>query len=209
MEEQIYYRLLKIKDKTSNGSASLLRNLESSLNNLPSDVKLEHYGSFFGALGMATNEVYFLVYSKQPDLQLKAHLSSPDIEVLEERNFIPTVRPLEHSARSKEGVYVFRWFDVFRKDVTEIADLSKQAWETFESDFDSEIQALFAEAEETNTDINGEDEPIKMLLITWYKNFTVWENSRTPSPEAKKNFTRRHALTLEALPIATHLYKSS
>ena len=49
------------------------------------------------------------------------------------------------------------------------------------------------------------DAPLTMLLVTWYANLTVWEQSRHPPPEAKENFLRRHKLTLSALPVATRL----
>jgi len=44
-----------------------------------------------------------------------------------------------------------------------------------------------------------------MLLITWYKNLSAWEESRHPPKDARENFLRRHQLTLNAKPIATML----
>jgi hypothetical protein len=111
---------------------------------------------------------------------------------------VPTVRPTDHTPLSKPGIYVFRWFDVLNKDVDEIASLSEQAWVSFEGDFDSQIQGLFALQ-------NRQGDKGKMLLLTWYKNLTVWQDSRAPSKEAMNLFIKRHELTIEALPIATRL----
>ena len=110
----------------------------------------------------------------------------------------PTVRPLVHERRSKPGIYVFRWFSIRNKDVEEIARLSNEAWETFEAGFDTEVQGLFAEvgrAKELGT----------MLLITWYKDLSVWQDSRAPADAARELFMKRHELTIEATPIATRL----
>ena len=95
-----------------------------------------------------------------------------------------------------QGVYVFRWFSVDPTTIDEIAQLSATAWPDFESSFDTRVQGLFAEDTET---------PDTMLLITWYRNLTVWEQSRHPPQTARENFLRRHKLTLSALPVATTL----
>ena len=85
------------------------------------------------------------------------------------------------------------------KDVDEIARLSDTAWNTFEGDFDTKVQGLFVQAD------RGPDQG-EMLLLTWYRNLTVWEESRLPSPEARANFMQRQKLVLEAKPIATRLF---
>ena len=61
---------------------------------------------------------------------------TPLSQLIPEHNFIlretyqlsPTVRPTEHTPRTKGGIYVFRWFDVFNRDVEEIVKLSDEAW---------------------------------------------------------------------------------
>ncbi len=115
--------------------------------------------------------------------------------------FSPTVRPIDHSMRTKSGIYVFRWFDVYNRDVDEIVKLSDEAWVTFEGDFDSEVQGLFAESDRSK-------EKGKMLLLTWYRDLRVWETSRKPSNEARERFLKRHQLTIESTPIATRLLVS-
>ena len=42
----------------------------------------------------------------------------------------------------------------------------------------------------------------RMLLMTHYKDFAVWQASRTPDPKTAKAFARRRELTRVALPRA-------
>lgn len=153
------------------------------------------YGVFQGLFGLASNELYLVVSSvtviSQQDLD-------SEFQIIESIDLIPTIRPTDHTRRTREGIYVFRWFDVMNKDVEEIAELSAKAWITFEEGFDTEVQCLFAEQ-------NQESKQGKMLLITWYQNLSVWQESRQPPEDARENFMRRHRLTLQAKPIATRL----
>lgn len=205
MNKEVFYHVLKLKDPHSNGPADLLLYLQKLITD-KATTDLNLMGCFYGAFGLATNEAIWVTFTSRSDIEPSALFSDTHFQVLESNRLVPTVRPLEHKACVKEGFYVFRWFKVFNKDVQEIALLSKQAWETFETDFDSEIQGLFAEADHL---VENGVEKGSMLLLTWYKNLSVWESSRKPSAEAKDNFTRRHALTMEAMPIATRLYDGS
>ena len=156
---------------------------------------LEVYGTFVGLFGLATNECYLVTYGETS----AAELLNDRFEIIMAREFVPTVRPTEFSPRTEPGIYVFRWFQVNMKDVDEIARLSDTAWNTFEGDFDTKVQGLFVQAD------RGPDQG-EMLLLTWYRNLTVWEESRLPSPEARANFMQRQKLVLEAKPIATRLF---
>ena len=112
-----------------------------------------------------------------------------------------TARPIPSKINSpftKRGVYVLRWFNIDMKHVDEIAELSNGAWPYFEND-DIEVQALLAE---TTDEKDG-----KMLLITQYKNFMVWENSRKNQDErSSSRFRKRNELMKSAIPFATKLY---
>ena len=44
-----------------------------------------------------------------------------------------------------------------------------------------------------------------MLLVTWYRDLSVWEESRKAPDEARALFIRRQEMTLKAKPIATQL----
>lgn len=169
--------------------------------------QLAQFGIFYGAFGLATNEIYWVTFSKEepkeePD---SAHadpeilLLDSNLQILAHHHLTPTVRPTQHQPCLSQGIYVFRWFKVNNKNVDEIARLSEEAWQTFETDFDSEIKGLFADA-------SREPETGTMLLITWYKDLSVWQNSRQPSAQARQKFLERHDLTIEAIPVATRLY---
>ena len=122
-----------------------------------------------------------------------------DFSLQERYQLNPTVRPVEHTMLTKSGIYVFRWFDVKNRDVDEIVKLSDEAWVSFEEGFDSEVQGLFAERDRSH-------EQVKMLLLTWYRDLSVWEASRRPAKEARERFLKRHDLTIEAIPIASRLF---
>ena len=191
------YRVLKIKDQNSNSAFDILKTIVE-LEPLLADRQHVTYGVFPGLLGLASNELYWMLMSEDnADDPLPGIKQS--LKISNSITLVPTVRPTEHKPRTRPGVYVFRWFSIANKDVEEIAALSKQAWTTFEPGFGVEVQGLFAEA-----DRSAEDGT--MLLITWYDSLTAWEKSRFPDPAAKDLFRRRHQLTREAKPIGTRLH---
>ena len=190
-----FYQVNLLKDPNHPGPNQLLEYLRGTLIRDLEKRGLVVYGVFQGLFGLASNELYLVVSSvtviSQQDLD-------SEFQIIESIDLIPTIRPTDHTRRTREGIYVFRWFDVMNKDVEEIAELSAKAWITFEEGFDTEVQCLFAEQ-------NQESKQGKMLLITWYKNLSVWQESRQPPEDARENFMRRHRLTLQAKPIATRL----
>jgi len=149
---------------------------------------------------MAGNEIYWIVYGDTQSWSPTSEIERLGMQVIQTIVLSATVRPTVDEPRSRDGLYVFRWFRVNSSDVQHIAELSEQAWVTFEEGFDTQVQGLFASSDRHETECS-------MLLITWYKNFAVWEASRTPSTEAMSLFMRRHELTLEATPIATRLVR--
>ncbi len=192
------YHLLKIKDANNNSIRSIIGGLKEQL--IPACKKpgLAHYGLFSGYFGLASNECYWLTLGDRSAAELLPLIEGQDWQLADSLVMLPTVRPVIHEARQRAGLYVFRWFQVNSQDVDTIAQLSEQAWVTFEEGFDTEVQGLFAEQDRSQ-------QQCRMLLLTWYKDFSVWQNSRTPPKEAMDRFIARHALTLEALPIATQL----
>ena len=190
------YQVIRLKDPDSPGPLKLLEQLKQKVIPALAQQGISTFGVFQGLFGIASNELYLVVNSESDTAPINQQLSG--LKILATTDLVPTVRPLAHSPREKEGIYVFRWFKVFNKDVDEIASLSKQAWETFESGFDTEVQGLFAESDRTN-------EQGEMLLITWYADLNAWQDSRAPAPEARENFMKRHQLTIEATPVATRL----
>jgi hypothetical protein len=199
------YELLKVKDLNSNGIQNMVKTINTRILPEAKASGLSLYGIFFGLFGLATNELYFMTM-KEEDGSYSNGIS-PLSQLIQENNFIlretyqlsPTVRPTEHTRRTRDGIYVFRWFNIFNHDVDEIVKLSDEAWVPFEGGFESEVQGLFAERDRSQ-------EQGWMLLLTWYRDLSVWEASRRPPEEARERFLKRHKLTIEAIPIATRLY---
>lgn len=194
------YHVLQIKDGNSNNIRNTISKLQDLLIPIATAEGQESYGIFTGVFGLATNELYWITMGNDDTRSLARNVKELDLQVQLTLDLAPTVRPTDHTPRSKAGIYVFRWFDILNKDVDEIANLSESAWVSFEGDFDSQIQGFFALQD--RHDAKG-----KMLLLTWYKNLTVWQDSRAPSDEAMNLFIKRHELTIEALPIATRLLR--
>jgi hypothetical protein len=188
----MYYQVFKLKDEKSNRPLAIVQTIKALL----ADQSLTNFGIFTAYFGLATNELYWVVMREDLSKNLSREITSKGVSVINAYDFEPTVRPTTHKAPTQEGLFVFRWFSIDNKDVNEIAELSETAWQTFESGFDTEVQGLFAEA-------NRDSKDGTMLLLTWYKGFDVWLDSRTPDAAARENFLKRHALMHEAIPIAT------
>jgi len=188
----MFYQVFRLKDEHSNRPAAIIREVKSLLH----DGDLIHYGLFPAYFGLATNEIYWVVMRQGLAMDLAEAITSRGIKVVSAHDFLPTVRPVHHNAPTRTGLFVFRWFSIDSKNVDEIAALSEVAWQTFESGFDTEVQGLFAE-------VNREQDQGTMLLLTWYKGFDVWLDSRSPDAGARELFMKRHALMHEATPIAT------
>ena len=186
------YHVYHIKDLSRPGSAHLVKLANDDITKQIQAAGHGVFGIFASLFGLASNEIYLVTFGKT-----QTSLSFPDdVKLLSTHLFNPTLRPLDHQPRTRPGVYVFRWFSVLPDAVDEIIQLSYNAWPTFEGSFETEVQGLFVEAT---------GQPSEMLLITWYKNLSVWEESRHPPENARESFLRRHQLTLNAKPIATML----
>jgi hypothetical protein len=188
----LLYHVYHIKDLSRPGSAHLVKLANDDITKQIQAAGHGVFGIFASLFGLASNEIYLVTFGKT-----QTSLSFPDdVQLLSTHLFNPTLRPLDHQPRTRPGVYVFRWFSVLPDAVDEIIQLSYNAWPTFEGSFETEVQGLFVEAT---------GQPSEMLLITWYKNLSVWEESRHPPKNARESFLRRHQLTLNAKPIATML----
>ena len=182
------------------------------------------FGLFRPLFGLATNEVYLVTFARSTvsdtlnaAFTQKQPAAAPKVQMLDTVILEPTVRPTEHLPRSREGIYVFRWFDIATdttpdhqaagegvgRKIEEIIRLSKEAWVTFEGGFDTEVQGLFCEPGIRDNTVTSSRS--RMLLITWYQSLSVWEASRFPAPAARENFLKRQQLTQSATPVATRL----
>ena len=165
------------------------------------------YGVWFPYFGLPTNSA--VIMHLWPD-----ELANEAVEIVEQtlqafdniakvdtRLFIPTARPLDDKPPMQKGMYVHRWFEFNTSDIIEAVELSEKAWVTFEDSFDSNIIGLFEEKPDNDGVSN-------LLLLTWYRNFAAWEESRNREKEPKswEIFMRRHELTRTGLAYATGLY---
>lgn len=159
-------------------------------------------GVFMGLFGVRNQDLFILVslpVGADSAQQLRARLPA-DVQLRDVLPMRATVRPLTDAPLTRAGIHVFRFFDVAAGDVDEVAALSKTAWETFErsDDYASEPMGLFRFDD-------PQVERGRMLLLTWYRDLTSWERSRTPHPEATANFRKRAALSRSAIAYATRL----
>lgn len=151
-----------------------------------------HGGKLFGCwrslvgLGLARDEG--IAMTAWPDaatarnaLPLTELATVTQAEVLES-----TVRPSNDDAPKYEGVYVFRWFDVPADDWQAFCDLSDAAWPNMEDVFDVNICGFWR-----HVDVAPPES--KTLLLTRYKDMSVWEASRwwnAPKAEASPSMDR-------------------
>ncbi len=192
------YQVYLLKDPGQPNASALVNFTQGSLNLILKDRGYTCFGVFQGLFGLASNELYLVISTEDETMDVSQNVLAEGYEIRQRLELVPTVRPTHHEPREQPGIYVFRWFTVRLDDVTEIASLSAEAWKTFEGGFDTEVQALFVEQ-------HPDPERGKMLLITWYRDLSVWQASRQPPAEALENFMKRQALTLEAFPVATRL----
>lgn len=157
------------------------------------------WGAFHGLFGLASNELVVVTYGEAAAV---GGLASGHPGVVSAQTLLlePTVRPTTHEPRTREGLYVFRFFDVAHKDVEEIASLSFEAWKHFENSdgYRAIPQGLFRQHDTSSP--TG-----KMLLCTWYDGLPSWQASRTPPGPAAERFRHRHTLTQGTIAYATRL----
>lgn len=160
------------------------------------------WGAFHGLFGVGSNELIAVTMGNAADaasaIDTAAGLAAS--QHVESLILAPTARPQTPAPRTREGLYVFRFFDVANVDVEEIAALSQAAWETFEAAdaYRAEPQALFCEQDRTA-------ERGRMLLVTWYDDLNSWQASRRAPEAARRNFQERQQLTSSTIAYATRL----
>lgn len=195
------YCINLIADPASPGFGKMLNSIHEIKTFTLNDINI--IATLFVLFGHTNKSIYLITHSN------KSGHKEDVAKIIQEENYIvkeqtlmrATARPIPSKINSpftKRGVYVLRWFNIDMKHVDEIAELSNGAWPYFEND-DIEVQALLAE---TTDEKDG-----KMLLITQYKNFMIWENSRKNQDErSSSRFRKRNELMKSAIPFATKLY---
>jgi hypothetical protein len=162
---------------------------------------LQVWGVWQGLFGVASNELLLIGVSEHPEVAAPIAQALPSgVEVVDRLGLKATARPRSVRPLTPEGLYVFRFFDVAAAHVDEIVALSREAWETFERTdrYAARPEGLF------RPHGDGQDAG-RMLLLTWYDGFGSWQTSRSPAPEARRNFLRRHELTGGTVALATRL----
>ena len=184
------FKLYRIKDSARSSSTRLVERIIA-------DEHPSSWGVFPGLFGLATNELYWVLSGE--DTGLPEWMG--EFEIVSQTSLTATVRPQDFVPRTTPGIYVFRWFQVDRSKIDEVVRLSNEAWRTFEGGFDTEVQGLF----EVKPDFTVGEVDCAMLLVTWYRDLSVWQDSRAPDPEARERFIARQQLLDSAVPIATRL----
>ena len=160
------------------------------------------WGAWEGLFGVASNELIVVAAASGERLEtdFTGVLGDASVLIRESLLLAPTVRPEGTAPCQTPGLYVFRFFEVATANVAEVAELSRQAWETFENadNYASEPQGLFRPYDQSID--SG-----RMLLVTWYDGLESWQTSRAPDPAATENFRRRRALTDGTMALATRL----
>ena len=160
------------------------------------------WGTFHGLFGIASNELVAVTVGDDAAVadSVETVSSLEAVEGAASLTLVPTVRPTDSVPLTREGLYVFRFFEVAHRDVEEIAALSAEAWKSFETvdEYRAEPQGLFCQRDRSA-------ERGRMLLLTWYDGLNSWQASRQPPQHARENFQRRHALTTGTVAYATRL----
>jgi hypothetical protein len=163
------------------------------------DAGLGLWGAWYGLFGLRANELIMVTHADLASDHLGVVRRLAPGAVIEQYEFVPTVRPSSTRSPDREGLYVFRFFDAVPEHFDEIVALSNTAWTTFENadSYVAEPQALFAPRDRSKAG--------RMLLLTWYESFNSWVTSRQPAPEARENFMLRRSLTDGSIAFATRL----
>ncbi len=159
------------------------------------------WGTFHGLFGVGSNELIAVTVGDDDVVDASIETArNLDVVHVDALMLKPTARPKSADPLTREGLYVFRFLDVHNADIDEIASLSAQAWQTFESpdEYQAEAQALFCQRD--RSEVRG-----RMLLLTWYDGLNSWQTSREPPAEAAALFQRRRTLTSGSIAYATRL----
>lgn len=153
----------------------------------------ELLGLFAPQLGFASNEAVILLRRKTESRSVPQILSAaPGVKRFSAQPLHPTVRPRDEDMLKPGGIYVHRWFTIDGDRTADFVDLSNRAWGGFEGSYDTEIFGLFTAEPDEGDRQRGE---ARLLLLTWYRNHGVWEQSREQAHDTASLFAKRHELT--------------
>ena len=114
-----------------------------------------------------------------------------DVRHVRSQALVPTLRPTDKIAPTRQGNYAFRWFATPEPHWPEFLQLCADAWPGFESAYDSQVIGLW-QATGDRTGTVGDDATgaglhagVRSLLMTRRPNLAMWERSKLPSGAAE------------------------
>ncbi len=130
--------------------------------------------------------------------------SAADVRLVRSQALVPTLRPTDSAAPTRQGNYAFRWFATPQPNWPEFLDLCTAAWPGFETAYDSQVIGLWqATGDRTGGDPDdasgaGIHGGVRSLLLTRRPNLAMWERSKLPAgaaeAEVRDKLSRRYDL---------------
>jgi hypothetical protein len=170
------------------------------------DAVARHGGRLFGTwkalIGLSLNHVVVLTEWPGEDaarIHTNAAIEGIDgATVVQHDIWLPTLRPEPGAvARNDPGFVTHRWYDIAEGDFERFLTLSSSTWGNWEGVHDGEVIGLWRTLEAPAPGL------IRMRLMAWYRDMSVWEHSRhwkgTKGAEtANQNLGARYGLTLDS-----------
>jgi hypothetical protein len=164
------------------------------------------YGIWVPQLGLSSKDLIVMYSWPNGKADHAANLADTfllnldDVAGADTRRWKPTVRPVDNIAPDRKGLYIHRTmvFDV--TDVPQVVEMSQAAWATFESQFEARVYGFFQ-------DMDEQDGTTTLTLVSWYRDYTAWEESRNTDkdPGSWEIFYKRGRLTRASWGISTSL----
>jgi hypothetical protein len=160
------------------------------------------FGAWKGLIGLTLNHIVVLV--EWPDetaarTNARAVLRGVPAPNVEQHDlWIPTLRPEPGATpRNDPGFVTHRWYDIREADLERFLELSSNTWGNWEGTHDAEVIGLW------RTLVPPAPGLVRMRLMAWYRDMSVWERSRhwkgTQGAEtANRNLGARYSLTLDS-----------
>ncbi len=139
-----------------------------------------------GMFGLATNQVSILSAWSDDTSPMQIFSSVIDAHnqaIVDQDEYVATVRPDAPEPVGKDGFYVIRWIRMRSKDVAEYTGLCLETWPAIEATAACRCYGVFRP--------RGEDDVQKLLMLTWYGSLNDWELSRKLVPDDKAKWARR------------------
>ncbi len=144
-----------------------------------------------GMFGLATNQTSILSAWRDdtsPNETFSSAIHAPEQAIVDQGEYIATVRPKLPEAIVQGGFYVIRWLRMRRGDIAEYTDLCLETWPAFEATARCRCYGVFRPRADTDVQ--------KLLMLTWYGSLNDWELSRNLEPNDKAKWARRSEMEL-------------